>query len=248
MGAEAGRFSGLGRGRLEESRRGGAQRGEPRQARPPYRRRHPYRARLSASARPPPSARRRTVARHRPPRPSRRRAKPTPRRSRISRAARTACRSCLRARSAPTALGSDAPIRPRCMRAFDGVRFDPRTALRARPRPRTAPTRRSHFAALIERSGARPADQRRLLRPRSLRGRRARPFPADWAAHVEPFVDAALALKAKGFAGPSFVADARSVHAAGGSPSQELAFALGAGVSLLRALDAAGAPLDEARA
>ena len=73
------------------------------------------------------------------------------------------------------------------------------------------------------------------------------PFPADWTAHLEPFVRAALALRAKGFAGPLAIADARSVHAAGGAPSQELAFALGAALGLLRALDAAGAPLDDAR-
>ena len=66
------------------------------------------------------------------------------------------------------------------------------------------------------------------------------PFPADWAAHVKPYVDAALELKAGRFAGPFFVADARSVHAAGGSAAQELAFALAAGVTLLRALGDAG--------
>jgi methylmalonyl-CoA mutase len=73
------------------------------------------------------------------------------------------------------------------------------------------------------------------------------PFPADWGAHLKPFVGAALALRARGFARPLVVADARSVHAAGGAPAQELAFALGAAVGLLRALNAAGLPLDEAR-
>jgi methylmalonyl-CoA mutase len=55
-------------------------------------------------------------------------------------------------------------------------------------------------------------------------------------------------LLAKGFRGPFLVADARGVHAAGGSPAQELAFALAAAVILLRLLEQAGAPLEEARA
>ena len=59
---------------------------------------------------------------------------------------------------------------------------------------------------------------------------------------------AALELRSKGFLGPFLVADARAVHAAGGSPAQELAFALAAAVTLLRLLEDAGAPLGEARA
>jgi methylmalonyl-CoA mutase len=50
-----------------------------------------------------------------------------------------------------------------------------------------------------------------------------------------------------GFAGPFLAADARGVHAAGGSPAQELSFALAAGVSLLRLLEGAGVELREAR-
>ena len=72
-------------------------------------------------------------------------------------------------------------------------------------------------------------------------------FPSDWSAQVRPYVDAALDLKSGRFKGPYFVADARSVNAAGGSASQELAFALGAGVSLLRALEDAGIGPDEGR-
>ena len=64
---------------------------------------------------------------------------------------------------------------------------------------------------------------------------------------MRPFVEAALALKSKGFAGPVAIADARLVHAAGGTPAQELGFALGAGVSLLRAFGEAKTPLDAAR-
>jgi methylmalonyl-CoA mutase len=73
------------------------------------------------------------------------------------------------------------------------------------------------------------------------------PFPGDWAAHVKPYVEAALQLKRERFKGPLFVADARCVNAAGGSAVQELAFAFAAGVSLMRALGDAGVGPDEAR-
>ena len=52
----------------------------------------------------------------------------------------------------------------------------------------------------------------------------------------------AKALAAKGFAGV-LAADGRIVHAAGGSPAQELAFALASGLAYLRALEAAGLDL-----
>jgi len=55
-------------------------------------------------------------------------------------------------------------------------------------------------------------------------------------------------LAAQGFAGPFAVADGRVVHAAGGSEAQELAFALGAAVAYLRAMEQGGIKLDDARA
>jgi methylmalonyl-CoA mutase len=54
-------------------------------------------------------------------------------------------------------------------------------------------------------------------------------------------------LAGQGFAGPFAVADARPVHAAGGSEAQELAFALANAVAYLRALEASGIALDDAR-
>ena len=107
---------------------------------------------------------------------------------------------------------------------------------------RDGPGEALDFAALIERSGASPGDCAVAFGLDPFAASARGPFPADWGAHVKPFVDAALALRARGFAGPFVVADARSVHAAGGAPAQELAFALGAAVGLLRALDAAGRP------
>ena len=55
------------------------------------------------------------------------------------------------------------------------------------------------------------------------------------------------ALMARGFRGPFIAADGRMVHAAGGTDAQELAFALSEAVAALRALEAAGLSLDEAR-
>ncbi len=130
--------------------------------------------------------------------------------------------------------------------AFDGVRFDQRLRFEL-DLGRAGADHARNFAALIERSGAPPADCDVSFGLDPYAALAFGPLPADWAAHVEPFISAALALRAKGFGGPLVVADARSTHAAGGAPGQELAFALGAAVALLRALSAAGVPLDEAR-
>jgi methylmalonyl-CoA mutase len=54
-------------------------------------------------------------------------------------------------------------------------------------------------------------------------------------------------LSQQGFGGPFAVADGRVVHAAGGSEAQELAFMLAVAVAYLRALEAAGIALDDAR-
>ncbi len=131
--------------------------------------------------------------------------------------------------------------------ACEGVRFDagPRFELDL---GRNGADDALSFAALVERSGARPVDCPVSFGLDPFAAAAHGRFPADWAAHVKPYVDGALALRAGGFAGPFVVADARSVHAAGGAPSEELGFALGAGVSLLRALNAAGVPLDATRA
>ena len=54
-------------------------------------------------------------------------------------------------------------------------------------------------------------------------------------------------LADKGFAGPFAVADGRPVHAAGGSEAQELGFVLAEAVAYLRALEAQGVKLEDAR-
>jgi methylmalonyl-CoA mutase len=57
----------------------------------------------------------------------------------------------------------------------------------------------------------------------------------------------ALRLRKAGFMAPIIAADARRAHMAGGTEAQELALALAAALSALRALEAAGMTLDDAR-
>lgn len=73
-----------------------------------------------------------------------------------------------------------------------------------------------------------------------------------WSNIVWPDMAPVLAalvteMMEQGFAGPFAVGDGRPVHAAGGSEAQELAFALSTALAYLRALEAGGIPLDEAR-
>src|SRR5262249_19485397 len=72
--------------------------------------------------------------------------------------------------------------------------------------------------------------------------------PRPWAETAPLFASAVSDLKHRGFAGPIAVADARPVHDAGGAEAQEVAFALAVATAYLRAFEAAGLTLDEARA
>ncbi|MFO1136473.1 MAG: methylmalonyl-CoA mutase family protein [Rhodoblastus sp.] len=74
------------------------------------------------------------------------------------------------------------------------------------------------------------------------RGAIAHPFN-EIAPHM---AEAVRALSGAGFAGPFCVADARIVHAAGGTEAQELAYAISAALAYLRALEGGGLPLDAA--
>jgi methylmalonyl-CoA mutase len=69
-----------------------------------------------------------------------------------------------------------------------------------------------------------------------------------WAETSSSFATAIAEIKRRGFAGPFAAADARPVHDAGGSEAQELAFALAVATAYLRALEAAGLSLEDARA
>jgi methylmalonyl-CoA mutase len=71
--------------------------------------------------------------------------------------------------------------------------------------------------------------------------------PKPWAELAPAVMGLIARLADQGFAGPFAAADGRPVHAAGGSEAQELAFALGNAVAYLRALEANGIALDQAR-
>jgi methylmalonyl-CoA mutase len=70
---------------------------------------------------------------------------------------------------------------------------------------------------------------------------------APWTEMASPFAKIVHDLMGRGFKGPFVLADGRLIHDAGGSEAQELAFALAVAVSYLRALEAGGIALDEAR-
>ncbi|WP_298354134.1 methylmalonyl-CoA mutase subunit beta [Rhodoblastus sp.] len=75
----------------------------------------------------------------------------------------------------------------------------------------------------------------------------ARGATLEWGREGRRLAEQAKALAANGFLKSLICADGRVVHAAGGSPAQELAFALASGVAALRALESAGVDLDAGR-
>ncbi len=129
--------------------------------------------------------------------------------------------------------------------AFNGVRFDAGANFEL-DLGADGPDQALRFAALIERSGAKPGDCAVSFGLDPFAASARGPFSADRSAQASRCAETALTLRSKGFLGPFLVADARGVHAAGGTPAQELAFALAAAATLLRLLEQAGAPLREA--
>jgi methylmalonyl-CoA mutase len=77
----------------------------------------------------------------------------------------------------------------------------------------------------------------------SATGRRAPP----WDEHGARFAAQISALAGQGYRGPFAVADGRAIHNAGGSEAQELAFALSVALTYMRALEAGGVALENAR-
>ena len=136
------------------------------------------------------------------------------------------------------AYGYGLEIRPATLhRAFEGVRFDGGAPLRARSRSRRGARR--WLRRLIERPA--PSRRRRSSLSASIRSppRRARALPVRLGATKSLRRRGARSL------GPRLSPAVRRrrrarVHAAGGTPAQELAFALGAAVAWLRALADAG--------
>jgi methylmalonyl-CoA mutase len=71
--------------------------------------------------------------------------------------------------------------------------------------------------------------------------------PKPWSELAPDVTGLISNLVSQGFTGPFCVGDGRPVHAAGGSEAQELAFALANAVAYLRALEAHGMSLEDAR-
>ncbi|MES2751660.1 MAG: methylmalonyl-CoA mutase family protein [Pseudomonadota bacterium] len=69
----------------------------------------------------------------------------------------------------------------------------------------------------------------------------------EWDSTAKVFGGKIAQIAKLGFRGPFAPADGRVIHDAGGSESQELAFVLAVGVAYLRAMEAAGIKLDDAR-
>jgi methylmalonyl-CoA mutase len=108
-----------------------------------------------------------------------------------------------------------------------------------------APT---HLAAILKKQGIAPdkADIRFSYDPLGIRAASGHSV-ATWT-QIAPLVGKLTREFAdQGFRGPFIAVDGRSVHAAGGSEAQELAFALGNALTYLRALEASGIALDAAR-
>ena len=72
-------------------------------------------------------------------------------------------------------------------------------------------------------------------------------FAAPWPEISRRLAETIRALKARGFAGPFITADARPWHEAGASEGQELGAMLATAITYLRALEAEGFSLEEAR-
>jgi methylmalonyl-CoA mutase len=95
--------------------------------------------------------------------------------------------------------------------------------------------------ASLQRSNIRLAHN--PLGSQAIAGATARP----WRDEAPHFARRLAALAREGLGGRLAVADGRVIHNAGGSEAQELAFVLGSALAYLRALDAEGVALDQAR-
>ncbi len=132
-------------------------------------------------------------------------------------------------------------------RVFEGVRFEGGLRLEL-DLGYAGAAEALAVAALLARLGAEPegVDVAFGLDPIGARLRSGK-ATEPWTVQVQALGEAAAKLKAQGFRGPFAVADARPVHAAGGTSAQELGFALAAAVAYWRALGGAGFAPEAAR-
>ncbi len=105
-----------------------------------------------------------------------------------------------------------------------------------------------HVAALIKKRGLDPAqcDLRIGYDPIGLMAAGSS-AAAPWDKIAPLFAQMTRKLTDEGFKGPFAAADARLIHNAGGSEVQELGYALATAVAYLRAYEASGIALDDAR-
>ena len=132
-------------------------------------------------------------------------------------------------------------------RAFDGIRFDEGASFELDLGPQAEAQARG-FAGLVARSGSSLESVRLGFGLDPIGGLARSGRGARWDEEARALAELVAALKGEGFRGPFLAADGRAAHAAGGTPAQELAFALATGVSYLRALELGGLALEEARA
>lgn len=130
-------------------------------------------------------------------------------------------------------------------KALDGVRFDA-IALELQM---SLPARdiAAALADVVSKSGIAPAAANIRFGLDPLGVLAAGLGQANWTDIAAHFADTVKELAGNGFRGPFAVADGRVVHDAGGSEAQELAYVLATAVTYLRALEAGGLTLDEAR-
>jgi methylmalonyl-CoA mutase len=130
---------------------------------------------------------------------------------------------------------------------LDGVYLDAGVALEFQigPQAREAPR---HVLAMLGEKGVAPAacDIRFGFDPIGATAVWGS-SPYSWSEIAPALAGAVDAVAAQGFNSRAVVADGRVVHDAGGSEAQELAFVLAVAVAYLRALEAAGMPLANAR-
>lgn len=130
---------------------------------------------------------------------------------------------------------------------LDGVHLDAGIAIELQFPPQSCDVVR-HVTELVTSRGTDPAkcDIRFGIEPlgaRAVSGASA----SDWSEIAKGLGQVATGLATSGFKTAALAADGCIIHDAGGSEAQELAFVLGSGVAYLRALEAGGMPLEQAR-
>ncbi len=132
-------------------------------------------------------------------------------------------------------------------RALDSINLDAGIAIDLNLSQQTRHVVRD-FAALVKSRGIAPSsvDLRASINPVGGFAAAGR-SPQSWNELSPNFAAIVGELAGNGFRGPFAVADGRIIHNAGGSETQELAFALASAVAYLRVLEASGMALEAAR-